>query len=312
MLPMVSALIVMFPTTGMPRLKLSSPPFVCYYTSLRRWAEVPAEQVPKPNREDAAKMKSLVHGLEGGERARALAMPLIDALAATCGSAADFHKVADGLPADWKRGPVTRAWIASVATCLATAEPHFKMESKLVGECQKEIQGSTVLPKAWDWLDSKLGFVGLPSEIEIFVVPRYASPGAITLRTSNGVAIIVSAEQFKGTALLETVLHECIHACETLAARVDLLSQIRGSDALAKMEPNDRRNLPHTVYFIAAADAIRQGGAPKHKDVGETMGTYSRGLEPYRSHIEPIWKDYLAGKINRAKLAQGIAAYTPH
>lgn len=296
----------------MPDLEVSSPAFICGYSSMRRWAELPVDQVPSEARTDVAKFKVLIERAGDG-RPLGPVMSLIDGLAATCRRANDFKEAAEKLPEGWKRGPIDRAWMLEVAGVLSQAESNWKdpTEEKLTGGRRKTILDSKALPKAWDWLADKLGFEGVQKSLRIFVVPRFAAPGGITLQTSNGVAIIVSAEVFDGTALLETVLHEAIHACETEATKVDLLSRIRSSEALQKLDLADRRNLPHTVYFIAAAEAIRQGGAKDHKDVGITLGTYERAYEKYRRHIEPLWKDYLAGKVDRKKLAEMICAYDP-
>lgn len=175
----------------MPELEVSSPAFICGYSSMRRWAELPIEQVPTESRADVTRFKSLLER-SGDGRPLGPVMSLIDGLAATCRRANDFKTAAEILPEGWKRGPIDRAWMLDVAGILIQAESNWKnpSEEKLTGERRKAILDSKVLPKAWNWLSDKLGFEGVQKSIRIFVVPRFAAPGGITLQTSNGVAII--------------------------------------------------------------------------------------------------------------------------
>lgn len=309
---MIAAIAFALQASEMPKLDISSPPFVSGYASLRNWAEIEPEKVPEPCRPSVAKFRALIERA-GDAKPLGPVMTLLDGLAATCREPKDFKHAVERLPVDWKRGSIDRAWMLAAGEVITEASTTWNRsgDDTLVLARKKELEDSQVLPKAWDWLADKLGIQGAPKSIHIVLVPRFAAPGGITMRTSSGVVVLISAEGFSGTALLETVLHEGLHACEAEETKVDLLSRIRLSDALEKLESADRRNLPHTVYFIAAAEAIRQGGAPNHEDVGVTLGTYKRAYERYRLHIEPAWRAYLRGEIDRAKLAEDICAYKP-
>lgn len=307
---MVLSIALALLASGMPKLDISSPDFVCGYASLRSWAEADPEKVPEPCRATAAKFRALIE--TGGDgKPLGPVMTLLDGLAATCRDPNDFKQAVERLPVDWKRGSIDRAWMIEAAGIASEASTTWNRpgDDALVSARKKELEDSSVLPKAWDWLADKLGIEGAPRSIRVLLVPRFAAPGGITMRTSSGVVVMISAEVFSGTALLETVLHEGLHACEAGETKVDLLSRIRRSDLLEKMDAADRRNLPHTVYFIAAAEAIRRGGAPQHKDVGITLGTYDRAYEKYRRYIEPFWQAYLKGEIDREKLAAEICSY---
>lgn len=307
---MIAALAFALLTSEMPKLDISSPPFVSGYASLRNWAEIEPEKVPEPCRPSVAKFRALIERA-GDAKPLGPVMTLLDGLAATCRKPEDFRKAVERLPDDWKRGSIDRAWMLAAGEVITEASATWNRsgDDTQVLARRKELEDSQVLPKAWDWLADKLGIQGAPKSIHIVLVPRFAAPGGITMRTSSSVVVLISAEIFFGTALLETVLHEGLHACEAEETKVDLLSRIRLSDALEKLDAADRRNLPHTVYFIAAAEAIRRGGAPQHKDVGITLGTYDRAYEKYRRYIEPFWQAYLKGEIDREKLAAEICSY---
>lgn len=309
---MIAAIAFAVLASSMPRLDISSPEFICGFASLRRWAELEPTMVPEGCQASVAKFRALVER-SGDGKPLGPVMTLLDGLAATCRKPEDFQNAVERLPADWKRGPIDRAWMISAADIVTEASRSWTLpnDTTLVQARKKEIEDSKILPRAWDWLVDKLGIEGAPKSIRIIIVPRFAAPGGITMQTSAGVVILISAEVFSGTALLETVLHEGLHACEASDAKVDLLSRIRQSDSVEKLDAADRRNLPHTVYFISAAEAIRQGGAPEHKDVGITLGTYQRAYEKYRAHIGPAWQAFLKSEITREKLAERICAYKP-
>ncbi|MBX3117852.1 MAG: hypothetical protein KF784_02220 [Fimbriimonadaceae bacterium] len=169
--------------------------------------------------------------------------------------------------------------------------------------------GANRTQEIFSWLDSMLGVESAPAEIKVIPVPRYPAQGAITLRTITGPLVLVSCEKFRGADFAEALLHECIHALEAGSKRVELLADLRTQLRAKQVDSFDEEQLPHALFFIIAAEATRRFIDSDHKDVGHKIGTYKRGLEPFRAFGAPILSDLIDGKIDRRQAVAKLSAY---
>lgn len=298
----------------LPKLNIESNRFLSAYATLRHYAGTkggpPAlEHVLRDFRDQV----DLLGDPAEDARGPALILGLLDSLASSSSSAQHFKSSAEGLPETWSRGAMSRAWLLRTADILIRAEEAYNAnaDQEKIDRIKKAIEEDKVLRPAWAWIEEKLGIKQSPKVLSIALVPRFAAPGAVTLRSRGGVRILISVDSFSGSALTEALLHEAIHACEASEGEssVKVLTGIRTAETLTALAPTHQQNLPHTLYFLAAAEAVRQSGHKDHRDVGETTGVYKRGLDPYRKHLAPSWSDYLSGKIDRAEFIRRAAAY---
>lgn len=169
--------------------------------------------------------------------------------------------------------------------------------------------GARKAEEIFEWMSGLLGVDSPPKAIRALAVPRYPAQGAITLRTAAGPLVVIGCEKFQGSDFAEALIHESIHALESASKSVELLSDLRSQLKAGKADAFVEDQLPHTLFFMIAAEATRRFIDPKHTDVGHKIGTYERGLEPFRAFAEPILKDLIEGKIDRRHAVAKLSAY---
>jgi hypothetical protein len=295
MLPVAVCLLALAQPVQMPELRITTNAFWSRYGELR---SAPSQAF----KDHIALMEVKDDPLS------ALVMSLVDGYVLGSQTPQDLRASIEQLPEDWSRGTLTRDWLLKLSEILGDVPSGN--DARLL-DLQKKIESDKVLPRAWSWLADKLGIEGAPKTLDIVLVPEFAAPGAVTLRTQRGVKILISAKAFEGSALTEAILHEAIHACEAKGTSVNVLAGIRSAPSLVELSSQHRQHLPHTLYFLAAAEAVRQAGASDHQDVGENTGVYKRGLEPYRRHLAPLWVDYVAGKMDSKEFIERAAQFRP-
>lgn len=134
---------------------------------------------------------------------------------------------------------------------------------------------------ALDWLSSLLGLEKRPKRIEVILVPKTTSKEGMTVQTMDGPRIILAAESLKGSDLVEVVLHETLHVLDISNPASGFFVEARKSLTEAKRPAEEVEQLPHTLMFVMASEAVRKFYEPKHVDYGQTHGTYKRGLDKY-------------------------------
>jgi hypothetical protein len=133
-------------------------------------------------------------------------------------------------------------------------------------------------------------------------------PGAFTYRAPGGGAVcIVAADTAEGSQLVETAIHETLHALDVASGKESVLNDLRARLEKAGVSPKDLRDFPHTLMFVQAAGTVRRVLNPAHKDYGDVNGYYSR-VPRASAVVVPAWRAYLAGEITREAALSKIVA----
>lgn len=156
-----------------------------------------------------------------------------------------------------------------------------------------------------------LGMTDPGKAIPAFLVVDAPAPGGFTgLSRQHGALCIVSIDAHQGSALVEAVLHEAIHALDAHTRQQEpptLLQALRKALADAGVTPTDARmrDVPHTLIFAAAAEVTRTSVDASHVAYGQTGGYYAKVPEAAEA-VLLAWQRYVAGEIDAAGLVAEI------
>ena len=111
--------------------------------------------------------------------------------------------------------------------------------------------------------------------------------------STTGELLVLSslAEDIKGIYGLETIFHEGMHQWDKQVFEA-LRDQARKQN---KLVPN---GLSHAMIFFTAGEAVRHI-YPDHVPYAEKFGVWQRGIAPFKTPLEEIWKPYLNGHGTR-------------
>lgn len=313
-------------------IQLETSAFANEYTNLRTWSQEQAQFADAHARQAIEAMRQLDEGLPGrinlpskGElqaidkddrSVRDLYWSVIDSIVLGCKDLEALKSRVEMLPEKIGGYLSVRESVQKIIGAIESLE---KLEQSKKTSGDKAASESAIrwwdevvrakCPQIYDWISNQLGIEGPPSRIRVIVVPRYPGKGAITLRTTAGPLIIVSCEKFVKDDFAEAVIHESIHALEAASQKVEVLHELRENLKTRKIESFATDQLPHTLFFLIAAEATRRFVEPYHIDVGEKFGAYKRGLEPFRAYAGPILKDLYEKKIDRAVAVAKLSQY---
>jgi hypothetical protein len=215
-----------------------------------------------------------------------LAMGLVEGLLGDCRNAADVRAAFETLPETARlrsgRGLILRApaldeeTLAAIGTDLAR------------------------------WLGLAPGELQLP----VVLVTRAPEPGAFTHRSRDGaVTFVAAADETLDTGLLcEIVVHEAIQALDVSPlGRDSLLAELRRALLGRGVGPTDplQRDAVHTLFFLAAAEAVRRHVDPEHRDYGDVRGYYARAGKAAEVARAP-WSADIAGERSREELVREL------
>ncbi|HWA82217.1 MAG TPA: hypothetical protein VG820_02195 [Fimbriimonadaceae bacterium] len=321
---MILSLLLAVQVHALPHLHLSTSEFAAQYGVLRAMEEAreaPADEGMKAAVAELTKLELSFPNqirLRSGEvvgpnsdRVKELYWRTIDALTFSAGSADDLDRVAELLP---KIGGQldTEAAMAAIRKALAVSKKDFEakvwpVERQSAQEC---IDSFAAIPtgkqdSAIRFIVDTAGIEKAPEQIDILVLPRMAGKEGMTVRTRTGTLIIIGAGKYRGADFDEVVLHEATHVLDTASGPDSLFGKLRSALKAAGRPPFEIEQVPHVSMFLLAAEATRRFIDPKHKDVGETFGAYSRGLDPLRKAVEPELKKVIEGK---EKLDEAVGA----
>jgi hypothetical protein len=237
---------------------------------------------------------------------RALGNPLSWGLLAdiftSAESVSDIVESCDKLPEEIQTAGGSlrfRAEAIIFARALAAVEPMFlanlwparraEIDAKL--QSLQNVFDSTAEP----WMPFVLTHLSMvdPQEIiPVYLVGDGPWPGAVTYRSrAEGGMCFVAIDSAEGSQLVETIIHEAIHALDVSTAdEPTALNQLRAELRETGVGSSDplMRNLPHLLIFVQAAETTRRCIAPEHVDYGVTHGVYER-LEPGASVVREHW-----------------------
>lgn len=187
----------------------------------------------------------------------------------------------------------TASALQSISDALKVSGSDFnRMWPKMSEETSAQREAFAAIPTekrdaAMRFIVEKSGVKSAPEEIEVFPIPRMAGKEGMTVRTPKGLLVIIGTSKYQGADFAEVVLHESTHVLDTLGGDQTLFARLRAALKAANRPAAEVEHIPHVCMFLIAAEATRRNIDGKHKDVGETFGAYSRGLEPYRKLVEP-------------------------
>ena len=169
---------------------------------------------------------------------------------------------------------------------------------------------ATIAPRlqpALTWLGEVVGITAPAAAVPVRLVPTMPGKGAATFRTRQGALIVAGTSRYQGSAFVEVILHEMLHAWEVVAPD-SLGSLVRQRLETAGAEVETQRQIPHTLIFLLAAEGTKRFIDPEHVPVGEQYGAYCRGLERYRAPIEPLLREHLEGQLDRGAFIDRLVA----
>jgi hypothetical protein len=322
----LAAALMLFSRAELPEIKLSISRFVAQWGHLRALTEE-----PEPPR--APGLKSALDALaaldrslptriktrsgtvvEGREKAAPLYWRTLDALVYSAGSVEDLSRIPELMP---KIGGELDAESTMKTVAKALTESRSFFGSDIWPAAQKsartridEFQGIPV-EKRDAAVRSILTWAGIaksPERVSLLIVPRMAGKEGMTVRTPTGPLVVIGAAKYAGADFAEVVLHESTHVFDSFAGEESLFGRLRVALKAANRSAFEIEQVPHVCMFLMAAEAVRRNIDSKHKDVGETFGAYSRGLEPLRKVVEPELRKLMDGKCSQDEAVKTILA----
>ncbi len=147
-------------------------------------------------------------------------------------------------------------------------------------------------------------------QVPMFLTTHAPWPGAFTYFGPGRKGLcFVSISDTTTSELAESAVHESIHALDLAAGDDSLLRTLERALIQAGLSPRDKsvHDASHTLFFLLAADAVRDHLVPDHLDYGDTEGYYDK--VPQIIAIErPLWKRYRDGLVDGEILVGEIVA----
>jgi hypothetical protein len=147
--------------------------------------------------------------------------------------------------------------------------------------------------------------------VPVVLVTKAPWPGAVTFRRPGGGGLcVVSLGDLEHGLLMETVVHESIHALDVATMeQATLLQVLRSALTTAGFDRRDRRaaDTVHALLFLHAAELVRRHLDPEHVDYGEREGVYARLGAPIEVE-RALFRSYLDGELEHDQLIAGIVA----
>jgi hypothetical protein len=235
----------------------------------------------------------------------------IEPLLTLCQTAGDLVQLADTLPERFRlrSGPVVRPREAAVpyAQALAKLDAGFQRatwpdhraaieRARLALEELLEDDGVAALRYITKYLRMDVD----PRLPTVYLVAGAPSPGASTSASpSVGIVSFVAVSDRTVSALAEVVLHEATHNLDIATrGKATALNRLRMMLRDAGMPPSDplMRDMPHTIVFVQAAEAVRLFVDPEHEHDGSGHSFYEKAPEAAKL-VLPHWKAHLADEL---------------
>jgi hypothetical protein len=248
-----------------------------------------------------------------------LALSLIDATAIDCDSPNAFLKACETLPESIERGgqtipvrdvalPLARTLVALLAESPRdlSAEAHQNLDAR-----KQAVESA--FRKYPGLLTSAVASLEIASPgptVPVVVVSTIPAPGAATYRDSSGRAVsVVGVGALDGLDLVETVLHEALHAVDAMSSKdATALNRLRTALTDAGVAPRTAADCVHAVIFAQAAATVRRIADSAHTPVGaKPAGAYSR-MTPQARETVAIWTAHCDGTIDTSTAIARIVA----
>lgn len=162
------------------------------------------------------------------------------------------------------------------------------------------------------YMTRHLGMENANYLVPVYLVAETPWPGGFTMwgkssSSTRGICLL-SVEANKGSLLLESLLHEAIHALDLETKGTgNILIELQNRLLKAGYTRSDRdfEQAAHFLVFVQTAETVRRMLDPSHRHYGEVKGVYAR--LPLVAKVElPTWTAYLDGKISREEALNRI------
>jgi hypothetical protein len=316
------ALLLALPAAPAPApdlLEIHVDPFTDMHSWVRHLAEGKGDLPTVPGLPEAVAAVRELDSRLGGS----LAWGIVDGPLTQTGNAEGFARLAAELPESFTMRDGRTVRLREGAVPLAAA--YRKLEKPFletvwprhreVAERAASTLRRDLLPKApavYADVAAHLGIAVPSGPFTVFLVAEAPFPGGVTYPVRGGGAVsIVAANAAEGSAWLEVVVHETLHAIDV--ATDSVLDELR--DRLGKLSPapspREVHDFVHTLMFVQAAGSVRKVIDPAHKDYGDVRGYYPK-VPRASAVVVPAWRAYLAGEISReaavARIVDGFKA----
>lgn len=301
------------------RLDVRVSPIVDLYCELRVLAADPsALSVDDPRAPAVAAIRALDRELGP----LFLGWGLVEGGLAEAHSGADLAAAFGALPESWElrdgRSIALRAPALAIAAEIAALEPAWRRDvwperlAELMDAATRLRAAVESRPEALSDFAAAMELAPAGAVVPVLLVSDATAPGAFTYRRPGGGGLcFVGVRAHPGSQLLETALHESLHALEVqLGDDPSLLTKLRDALTAAGLGERDPalRNVPHTLYFLHAADTVRRHFDPEHEDYGDVASYYEK-VAPVAEYERPLWEAYRSGELDAdALVAQLVEA----
>ena len=327
MMSVLAGLIFTILRNDVPKIDISTPEFAAHYCSLRYYATNPETQVPEGMGEGVHLIREIDEALpdsitlrSGERKARSkedrrvkdLYWSLLDSQVLSAASLAEFKSRTAMMPEKIGGYLETKPTFTKLQDALAKSESAAKANStvgkEIVSKRLAEWYVDIVLNRnfAYGFLLDRLVVKKLPSRIKVLVVPQLAGKGGITLRTLDGVLVVIGCNRFEGMDFEEVLIHETIHALDAMESNVGMFVTLRRELAEAKVDQSVIEQIVHTMVFMHAAEAVRKSVNVDHKDVGDTFGIYKSGIQKHVDLLREPLRKYWASEITLEQLSKQV------
>jgi hypothetical protein len=157
-------------------------------------------------------------------------------------------------------------------------------------------------------IEAEMSLPGVQRPIVVTLVSDAPYPGIFAADASGRAsASFVRVHGLEGGALVETLLHESLHAIDELSVRSPTaMNMLRGALSRRGMDESDPNveMAVNTVTFAEAASLVRRYVDPGHRPLGES-GFYT--LYPPAPDIVAAWGRHLDGADSLDATADAIA-----
>lgn len=242
----------------------------------------------------------------------------LDALLPGQGNCDEFLIAAQTLPNELRTRKGTLAFRSTALeflTALQKAEPAYR--EKIWPLHRKDLQRTiaqlelSLLPKQTKCLQEIVQAFGMEDpgiRIPVYLTRYSPPPGGVTLRSGATGVCFVGTDKTKADLLIETILHEAIHALDLATGNQNhLLNQLRREFERAGLTANHplTRNYRHTLFFLQAESTVRSQINPGHSGYGTISGYYAK-LRSVAEFESAQWKLYQREKICRDQLVKAL------
>lgn len=307
------------PASQPARVDLRISRFADMHHAMRRYAEIPAEKRPAEFRAAADAATETEKALGGVIAWGILEGALIDAADLPAARA-----IAEKLPPEFQSMSGAKLPLRELALRLVAAyepvEAAFaeriwpEHEPKL--RTMRERLNAELMPHAARCLahiERCFNMQDAQPSIPVYLVAEAPTPGGFTHRRRGGGGVCIVGLDDRPGLMIETVLHECVHALDlSTQSQPTALNTLRKDLQAAGLPPRSEliRSVPHTLMFVQSGETVRRLLNPDHKHYGDAAGYYAKVPEATAAVREP-WTEYLDEKLSREAAIRKIVEKTP-